>query len=181
MIKERAADWHTELDFWKCPHFRSLLERLVLFWQQQCCSGGKCNRKHTSGGMWNVETIRYRCPELATLQFVCIPHLFVKLQGILLLNFSVTRISEQMLDDNILSHKKPLLKEVSSAYLRSTWSHWWQDLPYSRVQGLAWAICLPFHLKLCLLRPQVITIVLIFSLHRPSTADTGSTISKESI
>lgn len=28
MIKERAADWHTELDFWKHPHFRSLLERL---------------------------------------------------------------------------------------------------------------------------------------------------------
>lgn len=66
-----------------------------------------------------IKTIQHRCPELVTLQFVCIPHLFVELQGILLLNLSVMRISEHMLDDNILSYKKPLLKEVSSAYLFS--------------------------------------------------------------
>jgi len=69
------------------------------------------------------EKKRCRCPELVTLQSVCIPHLFVKLQGTLLLNFSVTGISEQMLDDNILSHKKLLLKEVHSAYLLSMLSH----------------------------------------------------------
>lgn len=144
MLKERVADWHSELNFENIPISEVSWEALVFFWQK---TAAVLQWRWVKTHIWgSVDTIRYGCPELVTRSSYVFPIFLINSRGSCywICQWQKSRKGcWRIIFFHVKSHSKG-----SQQCLLSMQSHLWQALSYSCVPGLAWAVCPPFHLTL---------------------------------